>query len=98
MIDPRVLRTDDLLRYSKPGSPLEEALYDALKRAKEDNEPWEEIASEYECDTPQELRGLIEELDAEKRRFETLADEIGKERDALVIEVERLNEVIGDAE
>ena len=94
MIDPRIFTTEDLLRYGKPETPLEEALYDALKRAKEDAEPWEEIASDWHCDTPQDLRGLIVELAAEKQRFETLADEIGKERDDLVIEVESLKEVL----
>ena len=60
--DPRILTTSDLLRYAKPSTPLEEALFDALKRERQDAEPWEQLAANYDADTPDDLEKLIDEL------------------------------------
>lgn len=60
--DPRILTTSDLLRYGKPETALEQALYDALKAERQDAEPWEQIAADYDCASPQELDFLIEKL------------------------------------
>lgn len=60
--DPRILTTSDLLRYGKPETALEQALYDALKRERQDAEPWEQLAANYDADTPDDLEKLIDEL------------------------------------
>ena len=57
-----ILSAEDLLRYGRPSTPLEIALFEKLQETFRGSTPWEEVAERFNCDTPDELSALIEKL------------------------------------
>jgi predicted nuclease with TOPRIM domain len=93
-----ILSAEDLIRYGKPQTTLELALYEKLRERLDDVAEWYDVASNHNIDSPQELESFIEENEAEVSRLESLCDEIGLERDELQLEVDRLQDLIEELE
>jgi predicted nuclease with TOPRIM domain len=93
-----LLEAEELVKYGKPQTTLEYALFDKLKELLDSRNEWYEVADNYSCCTPEELTSLIESKDGE---IEDLEEEKGKletERDELLLEVERLTDLVNDLE